>query len=77
MQYYDFPTVEIMNQYIVDGGNPVDLIEKCDGFHPNTEFNSRFGDWIWSKIQQDHPEWIGKENPFNEEIKRVFGLHTI
>ena len=53
------------------------MIEPCDGFHPNGEFNSYLADWLWYKIRMDHPEWIGQKNPHNEEIKHVFGLYDL
>jgi hypothetical protein len=35
------------------------MIEPCDGFHPSIEFNTFLADWIWYKIQEVKPEWLG------------------
>ena len=75
--YYEFPTMEILERKITEGGDPKDLIERCDGFHPNGEFHSYLADWIWFKIQTNHPQWIGKQNPYNADIRRVFGSPII
>jgi acyloxyacyl hydrolase len=57
--YYDFPAVEILERKIMEGGDAKDMIERCDGFHPNGEFHSYLGDWLWNKIQTSHIDWIG------------------
>lgn len=49
--YYDFPTMDILDRKITEGGDPKDLIERGDGFHPNGEFHSYLADWIWRKLQ--------------------------
>ena len=53
------------------------MIERCDGFHPSGLFHSYLADWLWLQISERHPEWIGEENPHNDEIKRIFGLHDL
>ena len=35
MVYYDFPTMDILERKVTEGGDPKDMIERCDGFHPN------------------------------------------
>jgi acyloxyacyl hydrolase len=71
--YYDFPAMEILERKVMEGGDPKDMIERCDGFHPNGEFHSDLGDWLWNKIQTQHPEWVGPKNPFNDQIRKMFG----
>ena len=51
------------------------MIERCDGFHPNVEFNSYLADWLWYNIRTDRPDWLGPQNPHNEQIKHIFGLN--
>lgn len=75
--YYDFPTDEIIKRKMLEGGDPRDMIEKCDGFHPSIEFNSFLADWLWYKINEFHPEWIGEENKNNEQIKTIFGFKDL
>lgn len=61
----------------MEGGDPKDMIERCDGFHPNGLFHSYLADWIWMKLQSEHPGWIGQRNPHNDEIRRIFGLEVL
>ena len=77
MVYYDFPSDDILNRKIMEGGDPKDMIERCDGFHPSGEFHSYLADWIWRKIQDNHLDWIGEKNPHNEEIRKKFNLKVI
>jgi acyloxyacyl hydrolase len=72
--YYDFPTEDIFKRSLIENLEPQKLIEPCDGFHPSGLFNSFLADWMWYRITVDHPEWIGEENPHNEEIRQLFGL---
>lgn len=69
--------MEILERKIEEGGDPKSMIEPCDGFHPNGEFNSYLADWLWYRIRMDHPDWIGQKNPHNQEIKNIFGLNDL
>jgi acyloxyacyl hydrolase len=71
--YYDIPTEELINKYISEGGDPQDLIEAVDGFHPSQMFHALLADWMWEKMEKFHPTFIGKENPNNELITYLFG----
>lgn len=73
MLYYEYPAKEIMDYWLSIGGNPADLIEHVDGFHPGEMFHSLLAEWMWDKIQTNKPHWLGKENPYNEKIKFYFG----
>ncbi|XP_040289206.1 acyloxyacyl hydrolase [Bufo bufo] len=55
------------------GGNPWDLLEPVDGFHPNQVASAIGADLIWEEILQKQPEIFGKQNPFNQEIIQQFG----
>jgi len=57
-----------MDKYTAAGGAPSDLIEPVDGFHPDQRFNAYLADWMWNKLETEHPSWIGAVNPFNEYI---------
>jgi len=39
-----------MNKYIEEGGNPKDLIEPVDGFHPGQKFHAMLADWLWNAL---------------------------
>lgn len=77
MAYYDFPAMEILERKVMEGGDPKEMIERCDGFHPNGQFHSYLADWLWYKIRMEHPDWIGQKNPHNEEIRNIFGLEVL
>lgn len=72
--YEDFPQWDIINRRILEGGDPTDMIEPCDGFHPAGRFNSYLADWVWDKIALEHPDWIGAKNPHNQQILERFHL---
>jgi len=71
--YYDFPTEEILGNWIAQGKDPMVLIEPVDGFHPGQTFHALLGDYFWEVLQRDHPDWLGEINPNNDLIEKVFG----
>ncbi|XP_030787727.1 acyloxyacyl hydrolase isoform X2 [Rhinopithecus roxellana] len=71
--YMDFAFHEIIQEWQKRGGQPWQLIEPVDGFHPNEVALLLFADRFWEKVQLQWPQILGKENPFNSQIKQVFG----
>uniref|UniRef100_A0A7N9CSW9 Acyloxyacyl hydrolase n=1 Tax=Macaca fascicularis TaxID=9541 RepID=A0A7N9CSW9_MACFA len=71
--YMDFAFHEIIQEWQKRGGQPWQLIEPVDGFHPNEVALLLFADRFWEKVQLQWPQILGKENPFNPKIKQVFG----
>jgi acyloxyacyl hydrolase len=71
MQYYDFPLKQIEAMWKARGGQFWQLIEPCDGFHPNQQFNALLAEYYWQSFEK--LGWIGKENPYNKEITALFG----
>ena len=71
--YYDFPAQEIWDNWIAEGNDPYGLIEPADGFHPNQIFHALLADNIWNALSRDHPDWLGEENPNNDQITQLFG----
>ncbi|XP_012861446.2 acyloxyacyl hydrolase [Echinops telfairi] len=71
--YMDFTLQEIVEEWQRRGGQPWELIEPVDGFHPNEVALLLLADQFWKKIQHQGPEVLGKENPFNLQIEQVFG----
>ena len=55
------------------GGERWQLIEPSDGFHMNQIANALAADSIWEIMLAEKPQWLGKINPFNEEIIKIFG----
>ncbi|KAG8572519.1 hypothetical protein GDO81_012071 [Engystomops pustulosus] len=55
------------------GGQPWELMEPIDGFHPNQIASAIGAEVIWEELLQKQPDIFGKQNPFNEEIVKIFG----
>lgn len=71
--YLDFDFQEITEEWQKKGGQPWQLIEPVDGFHPNEVVYQLLADRFWKKMQHQWPHVLGKENPFNPQIEEVFG----
>ncbi|ELW70423.1 Acyloxyacyl hydrolase, partial [Tupaia chinensis] len=71
--YMDFAFQEITEEWRKRGGQPWQLIEPVDGFHPNEVASLLLADHFWRKVQLQWPQVLGKENPFNPQIEKVFG----
>lgn len=71
--YLDFAFQEVVEEWQKMGGQPWELIEAVDGFHPNEVALLLFADQLWEKVQRQWPDVLGKENPFNPQIEEVFG----
>ncbi|XP_044102308.1 acyloxyacyl hydrolase [Neovison vison] len=71
--YVDFDFQEVTEEWRKQGGQPWQLIEPVDGFHPNEVASQLLADRFWKKVQLQWPQVLGKENPFNSQIEQVFG----
>ncbi|XP_044918811.1 acyloxyacyl hydrolase isoform X1 [Mustela putorius furo] len=71
--YVDFDFQEVTEEWRKQGGQPWQLIEPVDGFHPNEVASQLLADSFWKKVQLQWPQVLGKENPFNSQIEQVFG----
>uniref|UniRef100_A0A8C4L8L5 Acyloxyacyl hydrolase n=1 Tax=Equus asinus asinus TaxID=83772 RepID=A0A8C4L8L5_EQUAS len=71
--YMDFDFQGIIKEWQKRGGQPWQLIEPVDGFHPNEVASLLLADVFWKKVQLQWPQVLGKENPFNSQIEKVFG----
>lgn len=70
--FVGFPSIDTLNQlagYTID---PIDLVNKVDGFHPSQLTQSLLADYLWNYIQENHPDWVGAPNEFNPAIQRAF-----
>jgi hypothetical protein len=59
-------------EYELAGGNPVDIIEPVDGFHPSQTGNALFARNFWLFLENNHPEALGPVNPHNAAIDAKF-----
>eukprot|EP01091_Cochliopodium_minus_P014608 TRINITY_DN4991_c0_g1_i1.p1 TRINITY_DN4991_c0_g1~~TRINITY_DN4991_c0_g1_i1.p1 ORF type:complete len:566 (-),score=151.84 TRINITY_DN4991_c0_g1_i1:74-1771(-) len=73
MAFIEFPLDIAIKMWHAKGGETWQLIEPCDGFHPNQIANSLFGQIFVSLLQQNHPTFLGQENPNNYMIQYIFG----
>ncbi|XP_036594588.1 acyloxyacyl hydrolase [Trichosurus vulpecula] len=71
--YLDYPFKEMSEEWQRRGGQTWQLIEPADGFHPNEVASRLAAKFFWEKVLQRWPHVLGKENPFNHEIERLFG----
>eukprot|EP00762_Andalucia_godoyi_P007624 ANDGO_00840.mRNA.1 hypothetical protein DICPUDRAFT_153563 len=73
MSYIDYDVAAIEQVIIQRGGQPWELIEETDGFHPSQIANALFAEYFWNLIVKDHPEALGGANPNNAAIEALFG----
>mmetsp|Transcript_6500 Transcript_6500/g.9809 ORF Transcript_6500/g.9809 Transcript_6500/m.9809 type:complete len:573 (-) Transcript_6500:36-1754(-) len=73
MAYSPYPFEAAASRWVKSGGAPWELIEPFDGLHASQVANALIADEFFSKLQREHPEWFGEENPFNEQIRQKFG----
>uniref|UniRef100_A0A8D2P3A4 Acyloxyacyl hydrolase n=1 Tax=Zosterops lateralis melanops TaxID=1220523 RepID=A0A8D2P3A4_ZOSLA len=70
--YMDFPLRQTAEEWRKMGGEPWQLIEPVDGFHPS-QIAAALGTAItWQKALREWPQVLGKENPFNDQIEAIF-----
>ncbi|NXD84587.1 AOAH hydrolase, partial [Halcyon senegalensis] len=70
--YMDFPLRQTAEEWRKMGGEPWQLIEPVDGFHPS-QIAAALGTSItWQKALHEWPQVLGKENPFNDQIEAIF-----
>ncbi|NXT81376.1 AOAH hydrolase, partial [Zapornia atra] len=70
--YMDFPLRQTAEEWRKMGGEPWQLIEPVDGFHPS-QIAAALGTSItWQKALHEWPHVLGKENPLNDQIEAVF-----
>nr|XP_009926263.1 PREDICTED: acyloxyacyl hydrolase-like [Haliaeetus albicilla] len=68
----DFPLRQTAEEWHKMGGEPWQLIEPVDGFHPS-QIAAALGTRItWQKVLHEWPQVLGRENPFNDQIEAIF-----
>ncbi len=73
MVFFEFPFPQIRQVWEKMGGQPWELIEPIDGFHPNGIAHSLIAEYIWGQLVANNPSTVGPVNPFNEQIAAKFG----
>ncbi|XP_030059972.1 acyloxyacyl hydrolase [Microcaecilia unicolor] len=73
MLYVNFSIAAIADEWHKLGGKPWQLIEPTDGFHPSQNALALGAKLVWQEVLQKWPHVLGKPNPFNKDIVRVFG----
>nr|XP_013803597.1 PREDICTED: acyloxyacyl hydrolase isoform X2 [Apteryx mantelli mantelli] len=70
--YMDFPLRQTAAEWRQMGGEPWQLIEPVDGFHPSQIAAALGTNITWQKALHEWPQVLGKENPFNNQIEAIF-----
>ncbi|XP_070574301.1 acyloxyacyl hydrolase-like [Ptychodera flava] len=73
LKYTAFDLQTVIDEWVAQGGEAWQLIEPVDGFHPGQMSQVLTARYIWDKANKLWPEIIGKENPNNEKIRKLFG----
>ena len=55
------------------GGQDWQVIEPVDGFHPSQVGQALSSQFMFDLLTTNHPQVLGKKNPYNAKIKEVFG----
>jgi len=63
----------ILEDWVRRGNNVTDMFQEIDGGHPGQTAGNLKAKLIYDMIEQRFPEALGKINPFNSEIERIFG----
>ncbi|XP_070574298.1 acyloxyacyl hydrolase-like isoform X2 [Ptychodera flava] len=73
IKYVDFDLQTVIDDWVAQGGEPWQLIEPVDGFHPSQISQVLTSQYTWKGYKELWPEILGKENPNNDKIKKLFG----
>jgi acyloxyacyl hydrolase len=73
LAYMDFPLQKIWDMWVGQGGDPAELIEAVDGFHPSHTFHRLMAKVVWDELLTKYPSFVGPINPHNAEIIKLFG----
>lgn len=75
IHFVECPLIPVIKDWEKKHGNGTgwQLIEPVDGFHPNTFAQSLSARYMYNFIQENMPEFLGKENPYNKQINDIFG----
>jgi len=71
--YFDPPVQEAFKRWVAKGGEPWQLIEPVDGFHPNQQANALNTEIMWEMLHNLSPKVIPSVNPYNDLIEKKFG----
>ena len=72
-KYFDIDWRQLVDDFKDGGGDAADLFEPIDGFHPSHLMNQILSDVVWDYLEKEFPEAIGPINPFNDDIRMIFG----
>ncbi|XP_038624193.1 acyloxyacyl hydrolase isoform X1 [Tachyglossus aculeatus] len=71
--YVNYPLQQIAKEWKKRGGQPWQLIEPVDGFHPSEVALALHAEFFWTTLLRRWPQALGKVNPFNDQIEKLFG----
>lgn len=73
MVYMNFPLKKMFDEWVNAGGDPAELIETVDGFHPSHTGHRLLAKAIWNELVAKYPSFVGPVNPRNAAIFKKFG----
>ena len=73
VHYIDSPIALVFERWEASGGEPWQLIEPVDGFHPNQQTNFLLTGVTWELMRNNTPWMIPPTNPNNAKIEAKFG----
>ena len=73
VHYISFDFRKIIGDYVVAGGDAQDCIEPFDGFHPSQTGLSLAAAHVWTTLEKERPDFLGRLNPHNAKIQELFG----
>ncbi|KAJ8041747.1 Acyloxyacyl hydrolase [Holothuria leucospilota] len=73
LHFVEFDITEVLKKWVKEGGKAKDLIEPVDGFHPSQLANYLSAKKFWENLDEIYPGGIIKKNPYNAEIRKLFG----
>lgn len=73
MYHVQVDWVSLVAEYVAAGGNPADIIEPVDGFHPSQTGQQLLAEVVWDELATNRPTWLPRVNPYNAQIAAQFG----
>jgi len=75
LSYFPPNEDEMIAKWKALGGDPKDLIEPVDGFHPSQSANEIIAEMMWEFMEANFTQALGPVNPLNAQIISVFGAN--
>ncbi|KAJ3441527.1 acyloxyacyl hydrolase [Anaeramoeba flamelloides] len=71
--YLPFPLIQMREVFTKNGWDFAQALEAVDGFHPSQTGQYYLAKYLWENLNNEYPGFLPPENPYNEEIEKIFG----